>query len=77
MQQKYHHKKNDVKRKKVENINQKKPRYNETFKSLSEAGFAELCRHKSCIKQLEEDIIQKTSPFIKPSKILNLLLYCI
>ena len=77
MQQKYHHKKNVVKRKKVENINQKKPHYDETFKILIEAGFAELCRHKSYIKKLEKNILQKSSRFSKPSKILNLLLYCI
>ena len=76
MQQNYHYKKNYVKRKKLENVNQKRHHYDETFKSSNAAGFLELCR-KSSFKKLEENILQKFSPFTKPSKILNLTLYCI
>lgn len=71
MQQKYHYKKNDVNVKKVENVYQKRPENHEVFKSLNAAGFVELC-HKSSIKKLNEENLQMSSTFTKPSKIFNL-----
>ena len=71
MKPKNHHKKNDVKVKKIENIYQKRPENHEVFKSLNAAGFVELC-HKSSIKKLDEKNLQKSSLFTKPSKIFNL-----
>ena len=71
MKPKNHHTKNDVKVKNVENIYQKRPENHETFKCSNAAGFVELC-HKSSIKKLDEENLQKSIQLTKPSKILNL-----
>ena len=73
MQEQYHHKENDIKRKKLENVPVKRLDYHETFKSSNAASFLELC-HQSSIKQLEENNLQQSSPFTKPSKIFNFLI---